>query len=339
VVLAALFAAGCAASQRPPVARATPAETAGIQQILAERTATTRSSRTIAPGDHLNVKVTNLDELSGEYTVANDGTISLPLVGDLAVSGKRDVDVAEMLRTRLAAQYLQAPQVLVSVVGYQGQRVAVIGAVRNPGFYDVQSQNETILDLITRAGGIAGAAGPKVYFAPANGGGPRVEPVVLSSTDSDLGTALKGRNPVEIDLSDLYQGRPVAALGIPVRDGDLIAVQQGGQIYVGGWVENPNLYPLQPAMTVTQAITKAGGIHVAGSSDSVVVSRPDSDGHLRDYHINYPAMVAGTEQDVLLEPDDKIYVGVSSVKVVPWSLYKVVATVVRVGVGAGVALF
>jgi polysaccharide export outer membrane protein len=339
VALVAFALAGCAAAQRPPVTHARPTETARIQQLLAERTASARSSRTIAPGDRLNVKVANLDELSGEFTVANDGTISLPLVGDIGVAGKRDTDVAEILRTRLAAQYLQAPQVLVSVVGYQGQRVAVIGAVRTPGFYDVERQGETILDLITRAGGIARAAGPKVYFSPAEAGSPKVEPVVLSSTDTDLGTALKGRNPFEIDLADLYQGRPVAALGIPVRDGDLIAVQQGGQIFVGGWVENPNLYPLQPAMTVTQAITKAGGVHVAGSSDAVTISRPDSDGHLHDYHIDYPAMVAGTEQDILLEPDDKIYVGISSVKVVPWSFYQVVATVVRVGVGAGVALF
>jgi protein involved in polysaccharide export with SLBB domain len=217
--------------------------------------------------------------------------------------------------------------------------VAVIGAVRTPGFYDIEGQNETILDLITRAGGVSGTAGPKVYFAPADGTGPKVEPVALSSTDSDLGAALKGRNPVEIDLSDLYQGRSVAALGIPVRDGDLIAVQQGGQIFVGGWVENPNLYQLQPAMTVTQAITKAGGLHVAASSDAVTISRPDSDGHLRDYRIDYPAMVAGTEQDILLEPDDKVYVAASPVKVVPWSVYKVVATLVRVGIGASVALF
>jgi polysaccharide biosynthesis/export protein len=312
---------------------------ARIQQLLAQRTASARSSRTIAPGDRLNIKVANVDQLNGDFTVANDGTISLPLVGDITVAGKRDVDVAEILRSRLAVQYLQAPQVLVSVAGYQGQRVAVIGAVRTPGFYDIEGQNETILDLITRAGGVSGTAGPKVYFAPAEGTSLKVEPVVLSSTDSDLGAALKGRNPVEIDLSDLYQGRSVAALGIPVRDGDLIAVQQGGQIFIGGWVENPNLYQLQPAMTVTQAITKAGGLHVAASSDAVTISRPDSDGHLRDYHIDYPAMVAGTEQDILLEPDDKVYVGASPVKVVPWSVYKVVATLVRVGIGASVALF
>ncbi len=339
VALVGLVLAGCAAAQRPPVVRATPAETARVQQLLAERTTSAPSSRTIAPGDRLNVKVANLDELSGEFLVAKDGTISLPLVGDLAVSGKRDVDVAEMLRDRLAAQYLQAPQVLVSLVGYQGQRVAVIGAVRTPGFYEIDKQGETILDLITKAGGIAGAAGPKVYFSPAEGANSAFEPAVLSSGDSDLGTALKGRNPLEIDLTDLYQGRAVAALGIPVRDGDLIAVQQGGEIFVGGWVEKPNLYSLQPAMTVTQVITKAGGLHVAASSDSVTISRGDADGHLRDYRVDYPAMVAGSEQDVLLEPGDKVYVGVSPVKVVPWSVYAVLATVIRVGVGASVALF
>ena len=339
VALLAVVLAGCAASQRPPVARSTPAETARVQQLLAERTTSTISTRTIAPGDRLKVQVANLDELSGEFTVAKDGTIALPLVGDLAVAGKRDVDVAEMLRMRLAAQYLQSPQVLVTVVGYQGQRVAVIGAVRTPGLYEIEKQGETILDLITKAGGIAGSAGPKVYFSPAEGSNSAIEPIVLTSADSDMGAALKGRNPLEIDLTDLYQGRPVAALGIPVRDGDLVAVQQGGEIFVGGWVEKPNVYPLQPAMTVTQAITKAGGLHVAASSESVTISRGDADGHLQDYHLDYPAMAAGTEQDVLLEPGDKIYVGASPVMIVPWSVYSVVATVVRVGIGASVALF
>jgi polysaccharide export outer membrane protein len=339
VAVVSLALAGCAAAQRPPVARATPAETARVQQLLAERTTSARSSRTITPGDRLNVKVANLAEVSGEFSVAKDGTISLPLLGDVEVSGKRDTDVAEMLRARLAAQYLQSPEVLVSVVGYQGQRVAVIGAVRSPGFYDIEKQDETILDLITRAGGIAGSAGPKVYLSPAEGASSAFEPVVLSSGDSDLGAALRGRNPLEIDLTDLYQGRAIAALGIPVRDGDLIAVQQGGQIFVGGWVENPNLYLLQPAMTVTQVITKAGGLHVAASSDSVTISRGDADGHLHDYHLDYPAMAAGKEQDVLLEPGDKVYVGVSPVMVVPWSMYKVVAAVIRVGIGASVALF
>jgi polysaccharide export outer membrane protein len=339
LTLAGLALAGCAATQRPPVNRATSADTARVQQLLAERAASAASSRTIAPGDRLKIQVANLDELSGEFTVAKDGTVSLPLAGDLSVAGKRDVEVAEMLRARLAEQYLQSPQVLVTVIGYQGQRVAVIGAVRSPGFYDIQKQGETILDVITQAGGIAGSAGPKVYFSPAQGSSSAIEPIVVASADTDIASALKGRNPVEIDLTDLYQGRPVAALGIPVRDGDLVAVQQGGEIFVGGWVEKPNVYALQPAMTVTQAVTKAGGLHFAASSNSVTISRGDVNGHLQDYRLDYPAMAAGTEQDVLLEPGDKIYVGVSSVKVVPWSVYAVVATVVRVGVGAGVALF
>jgi protein involved in polysaccharide export with SLBB domain len=132
--------------------------------------------------------------------------------------------------------------------------------VRNPGFYDIQKQGETILDVITQAGGIAGSAGPTVYFSPAQGAYSAIDPVLLTSADTDIASTLKGRNPLEIDLTDLYQGRPVPALGIPVRDGDLVAVQQGGEIFVGGWVEKPALYQLQPAMTVTQAITKAGGL-------------------------------------------------------------------------------
>ena len=176
--------------------------------------------------------------------VAKDGTISLPLVGDIAVSGKRDVDVAEILRDRLAAQYLQAPQVLVSVVGYQGQRVAVIGAVRTPGFYEIEGQGETILDLITeRRRGIAGSCRSEGVFRPRG----RSKPQNSSPSCFRRGTRIsarlsRGETPSRSISPDLYQGRAVAALGIPVRDGDLIAVQQGGEIFVGGWVEKPNLY-------------------------------------------------------------------------------------------------
>src|SRR5262245_30474069 len=70
LALAGLVLAGCAAAQRPPVNRATPVETARVQQLLAERSATTVSSRTMAPRDRLRIQVANLDELSGEFTVA-----------------------------------------------------------------------------------------------------------------------------------------------------------------------------------------------------------------------------------------------------------------------------
>src|SRR2546430_2126480 len=101
------------------------------------------------------------------------------------------------------------------------------------------------------------------------------------------------QDQVEIDLTDLCQGRPVPSLMLPVRDGDRIFVRPSGQVFVEGWVEKPDPYDLLPAMTLTQAVTKAGGLHFAASPASVTLSREDRTGIRHDYRVDYPALANG----------------------------------------------
>jgi protein involved in polysaccharide export with SLBB domain len=149
----------------------------------------------------------------------------------------------------------------------------------------------------------------------------------------------KEKDQVEIDLTDLYQGRPVPLLMLPMRDGDRIFVPQSGQVFVEGWVEKPSPYDLLPAMTLTQAVTKAGGLHFAASPASVTLSREDREGIRHDYRVDYAALASGLEKDIYLQPGDHIYVGGNPAKVGVWGVYNVFATIVRVSVGGAIALF
>jgi polysaccharide export outer membrane protein len=64
-------------------------------------------------------------ELSKVVQVSENGTLNLPLVGEISVAGYTARDVENKLATLLGEKYLQKPQVTVFVKEYNSQRVTV----------------------------------------------------------------------------------------------------------------------------------------------------------------------------------------------------------------------
>lgn len=89
-----------------------------------------------------------------ELSVDSQGTISFPLVGTVRVGGMTTRQVATKLEEELKSRIIQ-PQVIVRLVGNLANKVIIAGAVRNPGEFDVTAAGETLLQLVTRAGGPA----------------------------------------------------------------------------------------------------------------------------------------------------------------------------------------
>lgn len=342
-VCLAVFLASCAATERPPRLAESPAQSSRLQALLTERAADGQEGPyRVAVGDKLKVTVAQADEVSGEYTVTEDGRVLLPLIGEVAAAGETEAGVAAIVAEKLRAQYLQSPEVIVTVAGYLGRRVTVTGAVARPGFYELRGGQETVMDLLTRAGGITDDASPKIYFSPASDA-PLAEGQIAMAGDARLRPAALvasgGEKPIEIDLTELYQGWTVPALQLPVRNGDVIYVKEGGHVYVEGWVEDPKAYPLKRGMTLGQAITKAGGLSFAASPGSVTLSREDSQGAVRQYNVNFSALRSGAEKDIYLEPGDRIYAPGNPAKVALWGVYHTVTSIIRVSIAGGVAAF
>jgi len=65
------------------------------------------------------------------------------------------------------SDYMKYPRVDLYVDGYQTREVAVTGAVQKPGRYDLSNRNESIVDMIGRAGGMTSDSAQRVIFVPA----------------------------------------------------------------------------------------------------------------------------------------------------------------------------
>jgi len=107
----------------------------------------------IGAQDILDVSVFKVPELTKSVQVSETGSINLPLVGEVAVSGKSAQDVERDLTSKLGSRYLQNPQVTVLVKEFNSQKATVEGAVKKPGVYPLRGRN-SLLQLIATAEGV-----------------------------------------------------------------------------------------------------------------------------------------------------------------------------------------
>src|SRR6202040_1622976 len=107
----------------------------------------------------LDISVADVSELKKRVErVSPQGTIELPIAGSLQVSGLSEPQLHAAL-TKAFSKYIKDPEVDVFVQSYSSRQVAVVGMVNKPGLYTLNRRDETILDLIGRAGGMSDNAG------------------------------------------------------------------------------------------------------------------------------------------------------------------------------------
>ena len=105
----------------------------------------------IRPGDHLAIRVLGEPELTSDaYIVDAQGTIQVPLAGEILVSGRNPGEVRDDLTQRLGSRYIRSPQVTVTVSGRRRTTFAVEGDVREPGIFEA-APGTTLLSAIAQA--------------------------------------------------------------------------------------------------------------------------------------------------------------------------------------------
>ncbi|MEM7154197.1 MAG: polysaccharide biosynthesis/export family protein [Myxococcota bacterium] len=110
-------------------------------------------SQELGPGDVVEVRVTDQEELTGEYEVGEDGSIRFPWIGSVEVAGRSKAEIAESIETALADGWLRQPQVSVRVLERQNREVSVLGQVNEPGSYPFK-ERLTLVQAISLAGGL-----------------------------------------------------------------------------------------------------------------------------------------------------------------------------------------
>ncbi|KQP70869.1 hypothetical protein ASF52_15930 [Methylobacterium sp. Leaf112] len=102
--------------------------------------------------DRLRIHVYEWPALTGEFTVGADGLISLPLIGDVPVSGLQPADLAQEISTRLRtrAGLSEPPNTAVGVAQYRPYYI--IGSVERSGEYAYRP-GMLVLNAVSIAGG------------------------------------------------------------------------------------------------------------------------------------------------------------------------------------------
>jgi polysaccharide export outer membrane protein len=107
----------------------------------------------IGPLDELDITVFEVKDLTlQKVQVDASGHLVLPLVGLLTAQGKTTSELSDEIASRLAARYLQSPQVSVVVEESASQKVTVEGAVTEAGVFQMRGRT-SLMEAIAMAKG------------------------------------------------------------------------------------------------------------------------------------------------------------------------------------------
>ena len=101
-------------------------------------------------GDRVRVTVFGEESLSGEFQVAGNGKISLPLIGEVQAAGMTVKDFQDGVQKTLSDGYLKQPRVSAEVINYRPYYI--LGEVQKPGQYPYTS-GLTVFNAVATAGG------------------------------------------------------------------------------------------------------------------------------------------------------------------------------------------
>lgn len=185
--------------------------------------------------------------LANGRLVRSDGTLFYPYLGTLKVAGMTNEQLRKSISDRLA-KYIEKPQVDVSVVGYNSQRVLLQGAFGNTAPLPITAVPLTLAQALGTA---------TINTAQANLSG-----LVLRRDGHDYPLDLDAMNNGASIAPDIYL-KPGDQLYLPYNDRQ--------EAYVVGEVMRPMAITFKTAnLSLTQALGRAGGLDQTTSRGKAV---------------------------------------------------------------------
>lgn len=230
----------------------------------------------VGAGDLLKIQVFGSPELSTDARVAQSGTITCPLIGSVAVAGLSSAEVEKTLAQKFVdGSFLKQPQVSVLIVEYMSQKVSVLGHVSKPGQYALRATSN-VMDVLAEAGG------------------------VIAQSASDFATLMRSDGTkVDLNLDALFRGDPTQ--NVRVAGGDRLYIPRAEYFYIYGQVQRPGQYRLERNMTLSRAVSAAGGLTARGTERRATVKRRDAEGKEDEYSVRESDMLKADDVLVIKE--------------------------------------
>jgi polysaccharide biosynthesis/export protein len=211
---------------------------------VTSRSATPGDEYKLGPGDSVRIQVFQNPDLTVEARVSENGAISYPLIGQVALGGLTIGQAEKRISDALVkGGYLRSPQVNMNLLQIRGNQIAVLGHVQRPGRFPLETTNVRASEMLAAAGGVT-QEGDDVLVVTGTRGGQEFRRVI------DI-PALFARSRPEDDIL--------------LQAGDTLFVDRAPMFYIYGEAQRPGPYRVTRNMTVMQALAAGGGITPRGS--------------------------------------------------------------------------
>lgn len=280
IVIAVIAAASLGAQTRP----------AGVVELGGANL----PAQKIGANDLIAVSVYDGPEFTRTVRVGADGEIRLPMLTErIRAQGLLPAQLEGAIAAALKKeQILVDPFVTVTVVEYFSRPISVAGAVKNPTTFQAVG-GVTLLEAITRAGGLGPDAGPEILVSYRQAD-PDGAPVLLTR-----------RIPVKalIDAAD-------PEVNLKLTGGEEIRVPEAGKVFVVGNVKKPGAYPIQDTAetTVLKMLAMAEGLAPFAAKQAYVIRRGDRSEARHELPIELRKILQRKSPDVPLVANDVLYI-------------------------------
>ena len=320
----------------------------------------------IGPEDVLEISIFEWElreeTKSVETRVSEDGLISLPVVGEMTVVDLTVEQVQAKIEGRLRDwQIIPNPRVSVVVQQFRSKRIAVVGAVMEPGTYTLRRNVTTLLDILSLAGGPDARSGQVAYVIlnirppqesekgmqsdqgqAENAEARNQDKLADQTTTLNLGGSEDASQPfgfpnimprkdvIAIDLFQLMELGDLS-LNVLVGDGDVVFVPEAKRFYVIGYVRYNGSFPLTKPTTILEGIALAQGVRDEQASvKKCALKRKTPEGEVI-IPLNLRAIARGDEPNIYLRPDDIIDVRQTGLRRAVLYAYESISRVLNFG--------
>jgi polysaccharide biosynthesis/export protein len=226
------------------------------------------ASYRIVAGDVLGVDVAGRGDISGQFTVGKDGSITIPVVGNVPAAGRTAGELGTDISRRLSLTSREIRLVSVTVLQTFRRKNFVLGAVLLPGSYSF-AQPPTVWEAISEAGGASEDADLSAVQI--------ISESQLTPTVIDLASAVRSGG-----LGSLPRLKPGDTVRVPRRAGGVFAA--GDYVYVFGAVGTQGSQPLSEASDLVRALIRSGPSLNANFENVEIIRRSGT--HVVSMHVN-----------------------------------------------------
>jgi len=277
----------------------------------------------IGPRDVIEITVEDAVELSCTRDVSAAGTFLMPYLGQMRAQGKSPSQLAREIADGLRDRYLKDPRVNVTIKAYNSRSFLIMGSVRQPGVYQIESQ-ANLFELIVLAGGLIEPHSAHAFVIRK-----LKEEASITDAKADAETASEESIPSQyekfkVNIKGLLKGH--FDQNRPLRPGDIVNIPPSDIFFVAGEVNSPGQFPLKEGISVRQAISLARGFKYEAAKDRTIIFREnEKTGEQEMIRIDMGAIMNGKADDMRLMANDVI--------IVPGSKWKSVSGAMLRGLG------